>query len=231
MLVGRRQVANSTKNYWASVWSFADQECRWAPGVKIYRGAKLRHTSLGSMSYVAEGAQLGFCEVGAYSSVGPQSLVGGMGKHPSRYISTHPSFYSTQLRAGKTFASENMFEEIEGTLIGNDVWIGARAIVLDGCKIGDGAIVAAGAVVTKDVPPYTIVGGTPARNIGQRFTPAVVMELQSWRWWTLPEDVLAKLAREFCRSSDWSTADVLRLRTMSEKLLTAVTPVNCHHDD
>lgn len=68
-------------------------------------------------------------------------------------------------------------------IIGNDVWIGYEAVIMAGVRIGDGAIVAARAVVTKDVPPYTIVGGVPAREIRKRFEPAVVERLQKMKWW------------------------------------------------
>jgi hypothetical protein len=70
-----------------------------------------------------------------------------------------------------------------GVRIGNDVWIGMRAIIMNGLTIGDGAIVAAGAVVTKDVPPYSIVAGVPARVVKKRFTPATIDQLLELRWW------------------------------------------------
>jgi len=74
-------------------------------------------------------------------------------------------------------------------VVGNDVWIGYEAVILQGVRIGDGAIIGARAVVTKDVPPYTVVGGVPAKEIRKRFAPDVVEDLQRLRWWdwTLPE--------------------------------------------
>lgn len=71
-------------------------------------------------------------------------------------------------------------------VIGNDVWIGYDAVIMAGVRIGDGAIVAARAVVTKDVPPYTIVGGVPARPIRTRFDPGTVARLLALRWWDWP---------------------------------------------
>lgn len=71
-------------------------------------------------------------------------------------------------------------------IIGNDVWIGYEAVIMAGVRIGDGAIVAARAVVTKDVPPYAIVGGVPAREIRKRFEPDVVERLQKMKWWDWP---------------------------------------------
>lgn len=69
------------------------------------------------------------------------------------------------------------------TVIGNDVWMGYEAVIMPGIQIGDGAIVAAQSVVTKDVPPYTIVGGNPARVIRQRFPDEVVQALLDIAWW------------------------------------------------
>lgn len=77
-------------------------------------------------------------------------------------------------------------------VIGNDVWIGYEAIILAGVHIGDGAIIGARSVVTKDVPPYTIVGGTPAKEIRKRFAPDVIFRLRTLEWWNWP---VAKIRR------------------------------------
>lgn len=75
-------------------------------------------------------------------------------------------------------------------VIGNDVWIGYEAVILAGVTIGDGAVIGSRAVVTKDVPPYTIVGGVPARTIRRRFDEDIVEELLRLRWWDWPEEVI-----------------------------------------
>lgn len=73
-------------------------------------------------------------------------------------------------------------------VLGNDVWIGYEAVILSGVTIGDGAVVGARAVVTKDVPPYTIVGGVPAKPIRKHFSNDVIAKLSEIRWWDRPED-------------------------------------------
>ena len=78
-------------------------------------------------------------------------------------------------------------------VIGNDVWIGYEAVILSGVRIGDGAIVAARAVVTGDVEPYTIVGGVPAKPIRKRFTPETIHRLERLRWWDWPREKLQLL--------------------------------------
>ena len=77
-------------------------------------------------------------------------------------------------------------------VIGNDVWIGYEAIVMAGIHIGDGAIIASRAVVTKDVPPYTIVGGVPAKPIRKRFSDEVISQLLSIKWWEWPDEKIKK---------------------------------------
>ena len=73
-------------------------------------------------------------------------------------------------------------------VIGNDVWIGFEAVILAGVKIGDGAIIGTRAVVTKDVPPYSIVGGIPAKVIRKRYSPDIIEQLLSLRWWDWTKD-------------------------------------------
>ncbi|MDE6523567.1 MAG: CatB-related O-acetyltransferase [Muribaculaceae bacterium] len=73
-------------------------------------------------------------------------------------------------------------------IIGNDVWIGYDAVIMAGVKIGDGAIIGARAVVTKDVEPYSIVGGVPAKEIRKRFKPDIIEKLQYLQWWNWPEN-------------------------------------------
>lgn len=84
-------------------------------------------------------------------------------------------------------------------VIGHDVWIGYEAVIMAGVHIGNGAIIAARAVVTKDVPPYTIVGGTPAREIRKRFDGKVIEQLQLLQWWDWPMDRIRKYLPDLTR--------------------------------
>ena len=77
-------------------------------------------------------------------------------------------------------------------VIGNDVWIGMRVIIMPGVSVGHGAVIGAGAVVVKDVPPYAIVGGVPAKIIRYRFTPEVIEKLLEFQWWNYDEAILKK---------------------------------------
>lgn len=83
-------------------------------------------------------------------------------------------------------------------VLGNDVWIGRESVILPGVKIGDGAIVAAHSVVTKDVPPYAVAGGNPARLLKMRFDEELIALLRRFRWWNLPPEELAAFIPFLC---------------------------------
>ena len=112
--------------------------------------------------------------------------------HTQKSLSTYtfPLFYEEwELKKSNiTTAWDNKGDIV----IGNDVWIGYEAVIMAGVHIGDGAIIAARAVVTKDVPPYTIVGGTPAKEIRKRFDAEVIQQLLLLKWWNWSTDKIRK---------------------------------------
>lgn len=113
--------------------------------------------------------------------------------HTMRSLSTYPFpiFYELWEHGIWTDKAWNNKGNI---VIGNDVWIGYEAVILAGVTIGDGAIIGARAVVTKDVPPYTVVGGVPAKPIRKRFPDDTINALLSMRWWDLPpEKILERI--------------------------------------
>lgn len=98
------------------------------------------------------------------------------------------------------------------TVIGNDVWLGRQCVVMPGVKIGDGALVAAYSVVTRDVAPYSVVGGNPARLIRKRFGEELIALLLRLRWWDLPPDALAKILPLLCDPDLEKVAEELKKR-------------------
>ncbi len=196
-------------------WSaYVDSSTVLSMNNQIHKGALIHDSVIGRHTYF-EKSKTVRADIGSFCSIGPEAVIGGLGRHPTNFISTHPVFYSMRCQSGKTFAEMDLIEEIKRVSIGSDVWIGAEAMILDGVNVGDGAIVGAGAVVTKDVPPYAIVGGVPAKLIRYRFSADVITLLLDWQWWTLPDSVLANLAKDFCESTEWSCEKVEAIRNKS----------------
>lgn len=153
----------------------------------IYKHARLRNAAIGDYSYVARDSQVHNASVGKFTCIGPQVMI-GLGEHPSQdFVSSHPMFYSTIGQANPVVVDKNFFDEYPHTTIGNDVWIGARSIIRSGITIGDGAIIAAGAVVTKDVAPFSIVGGVPAKHLRFRFDEIQIANILQSDWWNRDE--------------------------------------------
>ena len=151
--------------------------------------SRLLSCSMGIGSYCGSSCVLIKTKIGKFCS-----LAGGVkilfGNHPTRqWISTYPGLYSHTSQTGLSFTDQTKFEEYKYAdgkhfvVIGNDVWIASDAKIMAGVTVGDGAIIAAGAIVTKDVAPYTIVGGVPARPIGKRFDDDQIEFLLKDRWW------------------------------------------------
>ena len=134
--------------------------------------------------------------IGRYCAIaaGTRFLMAGA-EHPTMGVSTYPFTMFGGEWAGRTLDIVMGMPSRGDTVVGNDVWFGYQVTVMPGVRIGDGAIIAAGAVVTADVPPYTIVGGNPARAIRQRFADHDVEALRRAAWWDWPVDLVTDHAR------------------------------------
>jgi chloramphenicol O-acetyltransferase type B len=171
----------------------------------IFINAKciLIDVQLGSYSYLSEESHFQKTNIGRFCSISNQ-IACGLFHHPTNFISTSPVFYSTLKQCGVSFSQENYFDEnIKPTIIENDVWIGTKVIIKGGIRIGNGAVVGAGAVVVSDIPDYAIVGGSPAKIIRFRFPPEVIEELLNIKWWEWSDDEL-KSVQPFFSTSDYS---------------------------
>ena len=145
----------------------------------IRQGGAAMNAIIGNFTVIAKG-----CEI-------------GLGVHPTNYLTCHSIFYkNTPWGFHKEWVKP--IEDIAKiTYIGNDVWIGAKSIVMDGVTIGNGAIVAAGSVVTKDVPHFAIVGGAPAKIIRFRFSQEIIDRLEEIQWWNLPDEETTRVIALF----------------------------------
>lgn len=134
--------------------------------------------------------------IGRFTAIGPRAtIVMPGGNHPMVGPSTYPFAMFGGEWAQRTLETFRAIEQPGDTRIGNDVWLGREATVLPGVTIGDGAVIGAHAVVTRDVAPYAVVAGNPARHVRDRFSPGEVEQLLTARWWDWPvETVTAEAA-------------------------------------
>ncbi len=134
--------------------------------------------------------------IGKYCSIAAEvKFIMNGGNHPTNWLTTFPF---PIFGHGWEAATPTSWPVRGDTQVGNDVWIGYGALVMPGVRIGDGAIVATGSVVTKDVPPYAIVGGNPAGILRHRFDEATIARLLSLRWWDWDTAKVARNVRALC---------------------------------
>ncbi|NAS11523.1 CatB-related O-acetyltransferase [Poritiphilus flavus] len=164
---------------------------RIAKSAKVYPFTRITNSEIGDFSYISYSCTINGCSIGKFCSIASGVKI-GLGKHPTNFVSTSPFFYAPHNPLNRSVAEELKFEESAPVKIGNDVWIGANVVVLDGIEIGNGAIIGANSIVTKNVSPYSIVGGVPAKEIKKRFSEQLVNELNSLNWWDLPTTFFEK---------------------------------------
>ncbi|KRF13738.1 hypothetical protein ASG90_12905 [Nocardioides sp. Soil797] len=150
---------------------------------------------IGAFSYFVGGVIDSCSEIGRYCSFAAGIRIGEP-DHPTSWLSSSPFQYDARRFGWHSSASDaEVVQEtpfVRGPArIGNDVWIGANAVLLRGITVGDGAVIAAGAVVTRDVPPYAIVGGVPAKVIRHRFDESTIAELLDLQWWRFSPNQLS----------------------------------------
>ena len=160
---------------------------------KINSGATIVESTIGRYTYTCYDDEIVNCEIGQFCSISDDVIIGGA-EHPIDWGSTSPVFQNVKHSGPKKRFSKHNFEGIARTVIGNDVWVGKRVIIKAGIKIGDGAVIGAGAVVTKDVPPYAVVAGVPGKVLKYRFDEETIAKLLKLKWWNLSDEELEKRA-------------------------------------
>lgn len=166
---------------------------------KIEPGTEFVNSSMGKHSFCGYFCQIINAEIGSFTSIANNVVIGG-GMHPIDWVSMSPVFYAGKDSVKAKF-SEYEREKHKRTVIGSDVWIGQNAIIKQGISVGHGAVIGMGSVVTKDVPPYAVVGGVPAKFIKSRFSEQTIRKMLESKWWEM-SDIDLRIHARFIKSPE-----------------------------
>jgi acetyltransferase-like isoleucine patch superfamily enzyme len=171
--------------------------CIFYPGVKIgkstfercnviFENVAIYNSNIGAHTYIQKNSRVFNSNIGRFCSIASNVSI-APGLHKTSGLSTHPAFYLKDTPLAITFSETDSIPTFSRVTIGHDVWIGENSIILDGVSIGTGAIIAAGSIVTKDVEPYSIIGGVPAKVLKYRFSDEIISEVLKSEWWNKPD--------------------------------------------
>lgn len=200
MKITKKEFENFNIESWGDINFFPHQDVKLARFCSIKATEINYSVTIDAFSYIVSG-YIAYCKVGRYCSFGEDVQIGRQA-HALNNWSSSPFFTGQGVGANSTILSVNTFSKLKAaygngppkkTTIGNDVWIGHGAFIKPGIKIGDGSVIAAGSVVTKDVEPYSIMGGNPAKLIKKRFDDIIIDKLMASNWHRYPPDVLLNL--------------------------------------
>lgn len=174
------------------------RDCTLGKYTEIADKASMVESLLDDYSYIMERSDIMCTEIGKFANIASDVRI-NPGNHPMEWVSQHHFLYRRKQYGfdDNDLMSFFNWRRIQRVSIGHDTWIGHKAIILPGVAIGNGSVVAAGAVVTKDVPAYTIVAGVPAKPIRSRFPRSVYQKLEDIRWWDWDHETLKKRLADF----------------------------------
>lgn len=187
-----------------------DNKSSFDKTARICRYVKIINSNIEGFTYVAQRTLILQGNVGKFCSIASDCRI-GLANHSLDYIATSPIFTLKNNATRYKWLNKDLFNAIRTVNIGHDVWIGIGSTIMGGVSIGNGAVVAAGAIVTKDVPPYAIVAGVPAKVIKYRFDNEVIEFLIELCWWDWSIDKLKSKLEFFSEDfSNFTNLDELK---------------------
>jgi phosphonate metabolism protein (transferase hexapeptide repeat family) len=164
---------------------------------EVREGCRLNESRIGDYTYLMERVQLDFADVGKFGNVASHARLGPTNHPIHRPTAHHFTYRSEMYDLGADDESVFEWRADQPVDVGHDAWIGHGATVLPDVTVGNGAVVAAGAVVSRDVDPYTVVAGVPAEPIDRRFSPSVAARLEATEWWHWDHETIGERLAEF----------------------------------
>ena len=197
----------SLRHKGVSRYALVHTNCAISYKSRVYMRSRLNGVKMDDYSYIGKSSILHNTTIGKFTSISDCCVIGLPG-HPTNHLSTSPIFTAPFNALRETWVKEKVYDAKMNVEIGNDVWIGYGVMIPNNIKVGDGAIIAAGAVVTKDVPPYAIVGGVPAKIIKYRFGEDKVKRLMELKWGDRPYEEIKQNLELFTKEDfDIDTLD------------------------
>ena len=174
------------------------KDCTFGAYVELGDHCIAQETEFGDYTYLFGGNDVIYASLGKFNSIATGVRINPV-NHPmrERAAAHHFTYRCSHYGLGEDDESLIQWRREKRVVTGNDVWVGHNAVIMGGVTLGDGAVVAAGAVVTHSVAPYEIVGGVPARHIGWRYAPDVIAALERIRWWDWSHEQLKQRLRDF----------------------------------
>lgn len=160
---------------------------------KVYSGSHIINSTFGRYSYCGYYCKFENTEIGSFCSISDHVYIGGA-EHPLNWTSTSPVFQQVKHSGPTKRFARFEVPPMKRTVIGSDVWIGHAATIKQGVNVGVGAVVGSNALVTKDIPPYAVVGGVPAKIIKYRFDENTITALLKSKWWMMSDEDISRYA-------------------------------------
>jgi len=189
---------------------FFDKDSILSTKSAVTRFCTIRNSVIGDYSYVGPSSNFVNVDIGKFCSISKNVNIGAY-LHPTDHLSSSPIFFRDKNGTGTSWVQGIHYDDYpKKVYCGHDVWIGMNTTIMGGVKIGNGAIIAAHSVITKDVPDYAIVGGVPAKIIKYRFQKDVIDQLMRISWWDYNSELLKNNVSELRGVLNDRTIEILK---------------------